>query len=170
MEFTLNLAQTMDRRVSERRKTNISYKRRKYDRRNKTFKYHRTIHLSDTNMFGSVYFARFFEFQGEAREEFLQYFMGQDLVPFMKERYGMVTVEANCQYKSPLYLYDDITVDIQVAVLKRAKFKLIFTIKNDSSNNIAAVAEQWIGFTSSNGTPISIPEIVLRNLKKHQYS
>ena len=154
-------------RVEQRRKDNVSYKRRKYDRRTKTFQYERTIHLSDTNSFGSVYFARFFEFQGEAREEFLYYFMGSDFGAFLALEIGIVTVEAKCKYNAPLFVYDDIVVNIQVSQLKRAKFKLTFCIKKRSNNEQSALAEQWIGFTNKNGAPIPIPDIVLKNLKQH---
>lgn len=154
-------------RVEQRRKDDTSYKRRKYDRREKTFQYERTIHLSDTNSFGSVYFARFFEFQGEAREEFLQYFMGNDFGAFLAQEIGIVTVEATCKYYTPLFVYDDIIVNIQVPILKRAKFKLTFSIKKRNDDKQFALGEQWIGFTNKNGAPIPIPDIVVKNLKQH---
>jgi len=154
-------------RVDQRRKNKISYKRRKYDRRAKKFQYQRTIHLSDTNTFGSVYFARFFEFQGEAREEFLKYFMGNDFEAFLAKEIGIVTVEAKCKYNAPLFVYDDIVVNIQVPQLKRAKFKLTFTIKNQSDDKQYALGEQWIGFTNKEGIPIPIPDIIIKNLKQH---
>ena len=150
----------------ERRSQDINYKRRAYDRRTKTFLYERTIHLGDTNLFGSVYFARYFDFQGEAREEFLKYFMGNDLPAFMAQKFGIVTVEARCQYFQPLFVYDQVVIRLQVPVIKRTKFKLSFDIQRKPKQTCAH-AEQWIGFTNQLGKPIPIPSIVLENLKKH---
>jgi len=153
------------RSSDERRAVETDYKRRKYDRRTQTFKYERTIHLSDTNMFGSVYFAKFFDLQGEAREEYLQQVLGQDFAEFIQHRYNLVTLEANCHYKGALYLYDNVVVNVQVKILKRAKFKITFSSVRKSDNSCVAIGEQWIGFTSAEGKPIAIPDVVQRNLK-----
>lgn len=154
------------KREQDRRSQVINYKRRVYDRRAKTFLHERTIHLGDTNLFGSVYFARFFDFQGEAREEFLQYFMGDDLPTFMAQKYGMVTVDARCTYHQPLFVYDQIVTHLQVSIIKRTKFKLSFDIQRKPKQTCAH-AEQWIGFTNQFGKPIPIPDIVLNNLRKY---
>lgn len=154
-------------RGEDRRTTKTDFKRRVYDRRTKTFNYERTIHLSDTNMFGSVYFASFFNLQGESREEFLQYFMGEDFPIFIEQKYGIVTVDAYCKYFAPLYLYDNIVVKIQVTKLKRTKFQVQFETVRHDNNQVAATGKQWIGFTTAAGKPIAIPEIVVKNLKPY---
>jgi len=156
-----------ERRIADRRINKIDFSRRKYNRRDRIFIYSRVIHLSDTNMYGSVYFARFFDLQGESREEFLQYFMGDDLAEFAKKKYGIVTVKANCQYKLPLFVYDKVDILLQVTVLKRTKFKLEFIVQKAETEKTAAIGEQWIGFTNAFGLPIPIPQIVLKNLKKY---
>jgi acyl-CoA thioesterase FadM len=154
------------RSLNDRRTVEVPYKRRVFDRRTKTFKYERTIHLSDTNMFGSVYFARFFDLQGETREEFLQYFMGADFPEFISQKLGIVTVDAYCKYHAPLFLYDDIVMKLRVTALKRTKFHLEFQAQRTRDKLCAATGEQWIGFTTAEGKPIAIPEIVLKNLKR----
>ena len=154
-------------REEDRRSRETNIKRRVYDRRTKTFLYERTIHLGDTNLFGSVYFARYFDFQGEAREEFLQYFMGDDLPILMAQKCGLVTVDARCQYHHPLFVYDQVTILLQVPIIKKAKFKLSFEIQCKPKKTCAH-AEQWIGFTNQLGKPIPIPDIVLKNLRKYQ--
>ena len=150
----------------DRRSQEINYKRRVYDRRANTFLHERTIHLGDTNLFGSVYFARYFDFQGEAREEFLQYFMGGDLPTFLAQKCGIVTIDAQCKYHRPLFVYDQVVIHLQVLIIKRTKFKLSFDIKR-MPKQTCAHAEQWIGFTNQLGKPIPIPDIVLKNLRKY---
>ena len=158
--------QLSDARCADRRTSEVNYKRRVYNRRTKTFNYERTIHLSDTNMFGSVYFARFFDLQGETREEFLRYFMGEDFAEFIENKYGIVTVEAHCKYHAALFLYDDIVVKLQVTKLKRSKFQISFYTERVSDKQCAAKGTQWIGFTTAEGKPIAIPDIVSKNLKQ----
>lgn len=153
-------------RGQDRRSQVTNYKRRVYDRREKTFIYERTVHLGDTNVFGSVYFARYFDLQGEAREEFLKFFMGNDFPTFLNQKYGIVTVDARCTYHKPLYAYDQIVTHLQVQIIKKAKFKLIFNIQR-KPNQTCARGEQWIGFTDQLGKPIPIPDIVLDNLRKY---
>lgn len=160
-----NLIQYQER-GQDRRLQAIDYKRRVYDRRAKTFIYERTIHLGDTNLFGSVYFASYFYIQGEAREEFLRYFMGDDLPIFMAQKYGIVTVEAKCQYHKPIFVYDQIAIHLQVPIIKRTKFKLSFDMQRKPKQTCAH-AEQWIGFTNQLGKPIPIPDVVLKNLRKY---
>jgi len=158
------LAADVQPRADDRRANHVSYKRRVYDRRSKTFKYERTIHLSDTNMFGSVYFASFFFLQGEAREEFLQYFMARDFGEFIQQKYGIVTVDAYCKFNAPLFLYDNIVIKLQVTKLKRAKFEIQFVTERHSDKLVAATGKQWIGFTTAEGKPIAIPDIVRKNI------
>lgn len=150
-----------DRRVGE-----VNYKRRNYDRRERAFLYHRTVHLSDTNAFGSVYFARFFEFQGEAREEFLLFFLGADFPAFLEQGYNLVTVNAECKYGAPLYLYDDVLVKLQVSKLSRTKLHLKFEIVRLSDQSIAATGSQTIGFLTSEGKISRVPELIANNLKR----
>ena len=157
----------MNRRVADRRVKEIDFKRRRFDRRLKTFMYQKTVHLSDTNAFGSVYFARFFDFQGETREEFLQYFMGKDLAEFINKGFGIVTIEAQNKYKVPLFVYDRIVIKLQVLKIKRTKVNVSITIEK-ISGELAAKGEQWLGFTDHNGRAIPIPEIVLRNLERFE--
>lgn len=163
----LKLTEEFIDRGQDRRSQQVNYKRRVYDRRTKTFKYDRTIHLSDTNMFGSVYFASFFNLQGEAREEFLQHFMAKDFGTFVEQRYGIVTVDAYCKYNAPLFLYDNIVVKLRVTKLKRTKFEIQFETERQSDKLVAATGKQWIGFTTAEGKPIAIPDIVVKNLKPY---
>ncbi len=154
------------RKTSDRRHTKTDYKRRIFDRRTRTFLYERTIHLTDTNMFGSVYFARFFDMQGEAREEYMLFLLGKDMAEFIGAGYNIVTISASNRYYAPLMVYDRIVVELQVVDRKRTKAKMQFTIKRQADNFVCAVGEQWIGFTTREGRPIAIPDVVLKNFQK----
>lgn len=158
------------RQTSDRRRSTIDLARRKFDRRGRKFIYSRGIHLSDTNSFGNVYYARFFDIFGEAREEFLLYILGEEFGNFFQQDISIVTVEASCKYFSSLFLYDKVVVKLSVPVLKKMKFKMNFDVVredgNDSGENESLIAkgQQWIGFTTTKGRPVQIPELFANNL------
>ncbi|MGD8569651.1 MAG: thioesterase family protein [Gammaproteobacteria bacterium] len=159
------------RQTNDRRRRTIDYTRRKFDRRSREFIYNRSIHLSDTNSFGNVYYARFFDIFGEAREEFLLYILGDKFESFFQQDISIVTVEASCKYYSSLFLYNKVAVKLTVPVLKKMKFKMQFDVviednnEPDANQPLIAKGEQWIGFTTTKGRPVPIPDQFSDNLR-----
>jgi enediyne biosynthesis thioesterase len=158
--------QHRERSGEDRRKLPTDFNRRNFDRRTKTFLYERTIHLSDTNTFGNVYFAYFFIFQGECREEFFQFLLGADIIPFMQSGYNILTINAHTDYKAALYNGDKIQIQLRVTEVKRTRVKLEFTIVNKANEETAAIGYQWICFADPNRKPIPIPEIFVKHAKR----
>lgn len=156
-----------EKRKGERRKITTDYKRRKYDRRSKSFFFERTAYLTDTNMFGNVYFAQYFDLQGEAREEFFKYFMGNDYSEFVQKGYGLMTVEANMKYKQEVFVYDEIIIVINLSRLKKMKATLTFTFLMKKDNSLVGEGHQQLAFSSPEGKPIPVPEIVRRNAEPY---
>jgi len=163
------------RKIQDRRTKNIDLSRRKFDRRNRAFFYFRSIHLGDTNSFGNVYYARFFDIFGEAREEYLLFILGNLFNSFFNNDLSIVTVEATCKYCSSLFVYDRIAVILQVPALKRTKFKMTFRIIRESDYQTnpfgckpLALGEQWIGFTTRAGKPLPIPDVFASNLRNRK--
>jgi len=156
------------RKSTDRRNEHIDFNRRNFDRRSRIFKYERSIHLTDTNAFGSVYFARFFDYQGEAREEFLKFLLDDRWEEFVACRYGLVTVSANCNYNAPLFLYDNLKVNIKVPTPTRTKVTMDFQLVRQNDMTQVATGQQVIGFTDSEHKPIPVPEIILSSFKHRQ--
>lgn len=165
----VDIRQEQERRVSiDRRSAHIDFKRRNFDRRSKVFKYERSIHLNDTNAFGSVYFARFFDYQGEAREDFLKFLLGDRWKEFVACRYGLVTVSATCNYHAPLFLYDNLQVNIKVPTPTRTKVTMEFQLVRQNDMTQVATGQQVIGFTDSESKPIPVPDIIVDSFKDRQ--
>ena len=156
----------VERSPEDRRQITTDFNRRKFDRRIKTFFYERSIHLSDTNMYGSVYFANFFLLQGECREEFFQYLLGDDIMEFVQGGYNIVTINAHTEYKGPLYNGDKINVNLQVVELKPIRAKLEFTFINKADDSVLATGYQSICLVDASRKPVPFPEVVIRNLKR----
>lgn len=156
----------MERREGERRRIILDYNRRKYDRRSKTFSYERVPYLTDTNMFGNVYFAQYFDFQGEAREEFFRYVMREDYGLFAQQGYGMATIDAYLKFKKELFVYEAVIIKVRLKKLKRMKALLEFVFIRKDDSSLIADGYQQVAFISREGQPIPIPAIVAKHAEK----
>jgi len=125
--------------------------------RHKKFIFTKRVYLSDIHLQGGVYFARFFDWQGMAREEFFRV-----AVPiqetFFSAGYQLLTVEAAIEYKSPARLYDEIEISISIKWLKRASAELRFTFTHREIGTLIAVGRQVIACADQNGKVIAAPQ------------
>ncbi|MBF0217723.1 MAG: acyl-CoA thioesterase [Candidatus Omnitrophica bacterium] len=112
-------------------------------------------------MFGNVYFARYFEWQGMAREEFFKH-MIQDKNYLMQNDLKLITVTAHVDYKNECFLYDDIDIAISVSEVTLTTAKIEFVYKNVMNDKVVAMGYQKIGFADKSGNIVHIPvDIVL---------
>jgi|SRR5579884_833751 len=129
----------------------------------KKFIFQKRVYLSDTNAQGNVYFARIFEWQGEAREEYLRV-----AVPNHEHLFTaglrLLTVEAAAEYKGEARLYDDIEIEITVPWIKRASFQLNFNIVNAKTGQLLATGKQLITCSDAEGKLIAIPKPIKEGL------
>jgi YbgC/YbaW family acyl-CoA thioester hydrolase len=125
----------------------------------KKFIFRRRVYLSDTNAQGNVYFARFFDWQGDAREEFFR-----SAVPihdsFFSAGYRLLTVEASLEYKGEAKLYDEIEITVIVGWIRRASAELKFVFSNVSTGKIIAVGKQTIASADKDGKPVAAPQAI----------
>jgi YbgC/YbaW family acyl-CoA thioester hydrolase len=156
----------VEKRSSVRRQTHIDVKRRRFNRREKEFSYQREIYLSDTNAFQNVYFANYAKFIGEAREDFLQWALGENISHFMKSGINLATVDMSIKYKASLYVFDCISVIIKVPKISKIKIFLDFTIINNRTSEINATASMTL-CAIQNHKPIVFPEIITDKLKEN---
>lgn len=132
-------------------------KPKEFTHQKKKFVFRKRVYLSDTNAQGNVYFARFFEWQGEAREEYLRVAV-PDHEHLFKAGLRLLTVEAAAEYKGEARLYDDIEIVMSVPWIKRASFQLNFDIMKAQTNQSLAVGKQLITCANSEGKLIAIPQ------------
>lgn len=120
------------------------------------FIFQKRVYLSDTNAQGNVYFARIFEWQGEAREEYLRVAVPDHEILF-KSGLRLLTVEAAAEYKGEARLYDEVEIIITVAWIRRASFQLNFNIVNAQTMQSLSIGKQLITCANPDGKPIAIP-------------
>ena len=121
------------------------------------FIFKKTVYLVDTNIFGNVYFAHYFEWQGMAREEFFkQIFPDKD--KFLQLGIKFITLEASVKYHRELTLFEEVIIKVIPDNIKLTTFELIFTYLNKKTGQLVAEGRQKIGFVDSTGKVIPIPK------------
>ena len=123
----------------------------------KEFMFEKTIYLTDTNIFGNAYFARYFDWQGMAREEFFRQVMGDNNKIF-QSGIKLVTIEASIRYRNEVTLFDEVIIKVKPDNVRIATFDLIFIYLNKKTDQLVAEGKQKIGFVDSNNKAIPIPK------------
>lgn len=120
------------------------------------FVFHKRVYLTDTNAEGNVYFARYFDWQGQAREDFFR-----QAVPDHMEILGsgtkLITVHAWLKYEHESHVFDEISIHIRTISLKKMSMELEFTYINDATGKIIAIGGQKLAFADASGNLIAIP-------------
>ncbi len=122
----------------------------------KEFTFEKTVYLTDTNLFGNTYFARYFDWQGMAREAFFREVIG-DINKFLQAGIKFVTIEAYIRYRNEVTLFDEVIIKVRPDNVSIATFNLIFTYLNKKTGCVVAEGKQKIGFVDSNNKVIHIP-------------
>lgn len=133
------------------------------------FTFEKTVYLTDTNAFGNTYFARYFDWQGMAREEFFRTIAG-DYKRFLDARIKFITIEASIKYHSESILFDTVIIKVSPCNVKVTTFELVFTYTNKSTGKLIAEGRQKIGFADAKGDVIPIPEELLKGWEQFKSS
>lgn len=123
-------------------------------------------YLKDINIYGTVYFSRYFEWQGIAREE---YFMTvSNYQSLMQDGTRLITKKAWNDYINHCLVFDKVLICIQNTNIKKFSFEMLFTFYNSSSKEIISKGGQTLVFSDSLGRLIKIPQPILDVILKHQ--
>lgn len=131
--------------------------------RDDTFSYRRTVYLTDTNAEGNVYFARYFDWQGETREAYLKSGISADeyrAIVVSKTR--MVTVNARMDYFKMLQLFDAVRIKLNTRNIKKASLELVFSFYNENGDILVAEGCQQLAFQNRRGRLIPVPTPIQR--------
>lgn len=155
----------MEKRKEDRRKSSTDFKRRKLDRREKNFYYDRQAYLTDTNFFQNVYFAQYFDFIGEAREDMFRHVIGEEFNSFMQSGISISTVETSIKYLKEIFLFDRFRIYVKIEKVQSYKLHMSFKFVKDETREKCAEANMVVCFTM-NGKPIEIPDLLREKMKK----
>lgn len=130
----------------------------------KKFIYKTKAYLADVNVFGTTYFARYFDWQGESREDFFQLVPGHERL--MTSGLVLVTKNASIEYKQSVRLFDEVIIEVTTDNVKKLSFELVFRyfikklIDDPKTKGLAAVGREKICFIKTSeitGKPEVVP-------------
>jgi len=130
----------------------------------KRFSLELTVYLKDTNAEGNVYFARYFEWQGMAREAFFRKVFSEAIEAFSTGELRLITVDASVHFKSQLFLFDEVEIRVKPIRPKhasQASIDLEFLYVKKQSGEEVATGKETLAFADSKGNLISIPKQML---------
>lgn len=79
----------------------------------KHFEYRLAVSFCDTNVVGNVYFANYFRWQGQCREEFLRLYAPMVLQDF-RCGCGMITQESSCVFHHETFAFEEIVIRMRL--------------------------------------------------------
>lgn len=131
------------------------------------FTFNKTLYLTDTNALGNAYFARYFDWQGMAREEFLKRLI-PDPLAFFRSGFKILTTQAYMEYKHETSFYDEIEIEVKTAKVKKLSLDLIFIFRSKKTERIVARGYQKLAFVDHLGNFTQIPAAMRNNMLKYQ--
>ena len=74
----------------------------------------RRVEFSDTDLAGIVHFSKFFLYMESVEQEFLRSIGTSVVTEFQGDRLGWPRMSASCDYKSPAFFQDELTVELRI--------------------------------------------------------
>lgn len=124
----------------------------------RVFKTEVVVTLKDTNVFGSVYFSNFIEYQGIIREKFLLQNIPDIHKLLTESRIRLVTVDTYNRYIENAYFGDTLVVELTTSEIQAATCRLNITFTNKDTGRLIGEGYQRFCVVSAKGTVIRIPE------------
>ena len=121
------------------------------------FEYGHVVTFGDTNTAGSVYFARYFHWQGECRErllaEFYPEFPGE-----LRQGFSLITEFAHLDFFHEATLFERVTVRLTVTSLSRSRIEFEFEFVREPDRQLLARGAQAVIWTNPQRHPSLMPD------------
>ena len=106
-----------------------------------TFTVNRGVEFSDTDLAGIVHFSKFFLYMESAEHAFLRSLGTSVVTDYNGDRIGWPRMSASCDYKSPAFFEDELTVTLKIARKGTKSLTYAFTFEREET----LVAEGEVG-------------------------
>ena len=114
----------------------------------KFYKYLINVTFQDTNVFGNVYFARYFDWQGKVREEIMKEHY-PEIISDLKEGLGFATEYAHIDFKHEAFLFEEIEIRMGLIDLSRSRIEFSFDYYNKNTQQLLALGRQAVIWVNS---------------------
>ncbi len=121
------------------------------------FEWRHLVTFGDTNTAGSVYFAKYFAWQGECREKLLAQFY-PEFANDLKKGFGMTTEFAHQDFISEATLFDQVLIRLSVTGLTRSRIEFDFQFVREQDNRLLARGSQAVIWTNPQHRPSLMPD------------
>lgn len=119
------------------------------------FQYEFDVFLKDTNAFGSVYFARQFEWQGLLREAWLS----QTILPFLLQIGAtLVTKTAHIDYIAPGMPFTKVVGTLTIKEIKNVSAVIELSFHDKETQQLISKGYQRIVLMDKNKKPLKVPD------------
>ncbi|OGZ22333.1 MAG: hypothetical protein A3D46_00490 [Candidatus Nealsonbacteria bacterium RIFCSPHIGHO2_02_FULL_43_13] len=133
---------------------------------NEKFRYPVLVGFGDANVEGTIYWSRYFEWFGKAREVFLFYFC-PDFLALYKSGLRIDTHETNIKHLSPGFFGDKIILEMHVGEIKKVSVNLAVDFIREADQKKIAEGWQVTVFTNCEGNLTPIPPEIREPLLKY---
>jgi enediyne core biosynthesis thioesterase len=119
--------------------------------------YRHLVTFEDTNAVGSVYFAKYFNLQGECREKLLAQFY-PEFVHDVRLGFCLVTESAHQEYYGEATLFDTLVIRVTVTALSRSRIEFEFEFVHETDGRLLARGRQAVIWTNQHRRPSIMPD------------
>jgi enediyne core biosynthesis thioesterase len=121
------------------------------------FEYRHLVTFGNTNTTGSIYFARYFEWQGECREKLLAEFY-PEFAGDLRQGFGMITEFAHQDFFSEATLFDQLVIRLTVVALTRSRIEFEFEFVREQDGKLLARGRQAVIWINQQHRPSLMPD------------
>jgi enediyne biosynthesis thioesterase len=137
-----------------------------------SFENRHVVSFEDTNLVGTVYFARHLSWQGRCRELFLAEH-APDVVEALRGGLALVTLRCGCEYFAELAVLDEVAVRMRLASLVQNRIGLRFDYVRlrGGGEQLVARGHQEVACMRRDGDrhlPTPIPETLRAALRAYE--
>ena len=122
-----------------------------------------TPYLKDSNAYGNIYFARYFEWQGMCREKWFS----ECICPNMFELKGsLVTRSAYNDYVAAIMPFQKVRCELSTRKIKPTSFELVFHFYDVETNKLLSRGGQKIAMVEAGGKKLlKFPEEIIDKVR-----
>lgn len=119
------------------------------------------IRFADLDAYGHVNNAVVFSYLETARVKLFQ----EHFSDFMRSGLFFLVARAECDYRKPIDLNDQLAICIRVEKIGRSSFVLVYRLQDQQGNRFADARTVMVCFDQQQGRPVSLPEDLRRALE-----
>lgn len=118
-------------------------------------KYIHKVNYYETDKMGITHHSNYIRFMEEARMNFLSE-IGFPMTMLEKAGITSPVVSVNCEYKHTTTYSDEIEIEVELEKYTGVKLLLSYTMRNQNTHEIVAVASSAHCFVDEGGRPIAV--------------